>query len=198
MLGFSDLQADLAADLIRRGLNVAVFNQRTVDDILAVVETTARLVGRDADGRAYAAELSAHLATVRERAAALPRRPRTYFEEWPKPCITAIGWVAELVELAGGEEIFPEHRGGVHARDRTTDWDTVRAREPELMLASWCGAKFHPGKVRTRPGWSDLACVREDRLIEIPSEIILQPGPAALTDGVDAIHAAIAAASALA
>ena len=191
VLGFSDLQADIAATLIRGGLNVAVFNQRTVADILAVVEATARLVGRDDDGRAYSAQLAAHLETVRERAAALPRRPRTYFEEWPKPCITAIGWVAELVDLAGGEELFPEHRAGVHAKDRITDWDTVRARDPELMLASWCGAKFNPRKVRERPGWDTVTCVREDRLVEIPSEIILQPGPAALTDGVDAIQAAI-------
>ena len=191
VLGFSDLQADIAAKLIRGGLNVAVFNQRTVADILAVVETIARLVGRDDDGRAYSAELAAHLETVRERASALPRRPRTYFEEWPKPCITAIGWVAELVDLAGGEELFPEHRAGVHAKDRITDWDTVRARDPELMLASWCGAKFNSRKVRERPGWDAVTCVREDRLVEIPSEIILQPGPAALTDGVDAIQAAI-------
>jgi len=194
VLGFSDLQADLAAELIRRGLNVAIFNQRRVADILAVVETTARLVGRDADGRAFAAELAGHLATIRANAARLARRPRTYFEEWPKPCITAIGWVAELVELAGGEELFPEHRDAIHARDRITDWDTVRARRPELMLASWCGAKFNPATVRRRPGWCDLDCVREGRLVEIPSGIILQPGPAALTDGVRAIQAAITAA----
>ncbi len=162
VLGFSDLQADLAADLIRRGCNVAVFNQRTVADILAVVEATARLVGRDQDGRVYAAELAAHVEQVRERAAASPRRPRTYFEEWPKPCITAIGWVAELVEAAGGEELFPEHRAGVHAADRTTDWDTVRAREPELMLASWCGARFHArqGPRATGLGRPGRACAR--------------------------------------
>ena len=192
VLGFSDLQADIAATLIRAGLNVAVFNQRSVADILAVVEATARLVGRDRDGRAYAGELAAHLDAVRVRAAASPRRPRVYFEEWPKPCITAIGWVAELVEIAGGQELFPEHRGGVLAAERTTDWETVRAREPELMLASWCGARFNAATVRRRPGWDALPCVREDRLVEIPSEIILQPGPAALTDGVDAMAAAIA------
>jgi iron complex transport system substrate-binding protein len=193
VLGFSDLQADIAAELIRRGLNVAVFNQRSVADILAVVETTARLVGRDEDGRRWADELRAHLDEVATAAAALPRRPRVYFEEWPKPCITGIGWVSELVEIAGGEDLFPEHRAGVLARERTTDWDTVAAREPELMLASWCGARFNPGKVRSRPGWDRVACVREDRLVEIPSEIILQPGPAALTNGVDAIARAIAA-----
>jgi iron complex transport system substrate-binding protein len=191
ILGFSDLQADIAAELIRRGLDVAIFNQRSVRDILHVVETTARLVGRDADGRAYADELAAHVQSVQAAADRLPRRPRTYFEEWPKPCITAIGWVAELVEIAGGRELFPEHRGGVHAQDRTTDWQTVREREPELMLASWCGARFNPRKVRERPGWDTLACVRDDQLVEIPSEIILQPGPAALTDGLDAIHRAI-------
>jgi len=193
VLGFSDLQADLAADLIRRGLDVAVFNQRSVADILAVVEATARLVGRDQDGRAYADQLAARVAAVATAAARLPRRPRTYFEEWPKPCITAIGWVAELVEVAGGQELFPEHRGGVHGRDRTTDWDTVRSREPELMLASWCGARFNARKVRERPGWETLPCVRDDQLVEIPSEIILQPGPAALTDGLDAIAAAVRA-----
>jgi len=193
VLGFSDLQADLAAELVRRGLNVAIFNQRRVADILAVVEATARLVGRDQDGRAYADALQAHLEAVAAAARALPRRPRVYFEEWPKPCITAIGWVAELVELAGGQELFPEHRDGIHARDRTTDWPTVAARDPELMLASWCGARFNPGRVRSRPGWDQVTCVREDRLVEIPSEIILQPGPAALTDGVDAVAAAIAA-----
>lgn len=193
VLGFSDLQADLAADLVRRGLDVAVFNPRSIDDILGVVEATARLVGRDADGRRYADELRAHLDAVAAAAATLPRRPRVYFEEWPQPCITAIGWVAELVELAGGEEIFPEHRGGIHGSDRITDWDTVAARAPDLMLASWCGARFHRQKVRERPGWDRLAMVQQDRLVEIPSEIILQPGPAALTDGVDALARAIAA-----
>lgn len=193
VLGFSDLQAELARDLIQRGLHVAVFNQRSVADILAVVETTARLVGRDLDGRRYADELAAHVEAVRTAAAALPRRPRTYFEEWPQPCITAIGWVAELVEVAGGDELFPEHRAGVHGKDRITDWETVRTRAPELMLASWCGAPFEPRTVRERPGWDALPCVRDDRLVEIPSEIILQPGPAALTDGLDAIHAAVRA-----
>ncbi len=193
VLGFSDLQADLAADLIRRGLDVAVFNPRSIDDILGVVEATARLVGRDTAGRRYTDDLRAHLDAVAAAAARLPRRPRVYFEEWPKPCITAIRWVAELVELAGGQEIFPEHRDGIHGGDRTTDWDTVAARDPELMLASWCGARFHPQKVRQRPGWDGLTMVQQDRLVEIPSEIILQPGPAALTDGVDALARAIAA-----
>jgi len=172
-----------------------VFNQRSVADILAVIEATARLVGRDEAGRAYAADLEAHLESVRTAAAGLPCRPRTYFEEWPKPCITAIGWVAELVELAGGEELFPEHRGGVQAKDRITDWETVKARDPQLMLAAWCGAKFNPRKVCERPGWDALPCVRDERLVEIPSEIILQPGPAALSDGVDAIHTAVAEAA---
>ena len=194
-----------AAAAAEEGTDVEVIDLRTiypwdVDAVTASVDKTGRLLIVQEPQRTggVAAEVAADLIlgdevelwkvikgelreivwrdpSVRGRAAALPHRPRTYFEEWPRPCITAIGWVAELVELAGGEEIFPEHRGGVHARDRTTDWDTVRAREPELMLASWCGAKFHPGKVRERPGWQELACVREDRLVEITRERLLVP-----------------------
>jgi len=192
VLGFSDLQADIARDLIRRGLNVAVFNPRTVADILRVVEATAALVGRAADGRTYATSLAAGVERVRQTAAGFAHRPRVYFEEWPKPCITAIGWVAELVGAAGGEYVFPELAGGVHAAERTTTWETVLARAPDLMLASWCGARFNAATVRKRPGWADAPFVRAGRLVEIPSEIILQPGPAALTDGLAAIHAAVA------
>jgi iron complex transport system substrate-binding protein len=193
VIGFSDLQADIAARLLRRGLNVVVFNQRSVADILQVVRAIAGLVGRAADGERYALALAAHVAEVRSRAAELPYRPRIYFEEWPKPIITAIGWIAELIDAAGGEYVFPELSRGRLAAERTVaDPAEILARRPDLMLASWCGARFKPQAVRRRPGFAQAPFVRQGRMIEIPAEIILQPGPAALTDGVDAIHAAIA------
>jgi iron complex transport system substrate-binding protein len=190
---FSDLQAQIAAELIRAGVPVLALNQRRVADILEVVRMVGALAGRGAEARTYADELAAHLDVVRAKAAGLARRPRVYFEEWPKPTITAIGWVAELVEIAGGEYLFPELAGGKRGADRTLDDPAeVLRRAPDLMLASWCGARFKPATVARRPGWADAEFVRRDRLVEIPSEIILQPGPAALTDGVDALHAAIA------
>jgi iron complex transport system substrate-binding protein len=193
VLGFSDLQAGIAARLIERGLTVLIFNQRSVADILRVVTTVAALVDRAEDGRRYARELAAHVAAVRRAGAALPRRPRVYFEEWPKPLVTAIRWVAELIEIAGGEYVFPELSGGRGAAERTVaDHATVLGRQPDLMLASWCGARFKPRTVARRPGFATAEFVRAGRIVEIPSEIILQPGPAALTDGVDALHAAIA------
>jgi len=193
VITFSDIQADIAAELILRGISVHALNQRSVADILEVVRTVAALVDRAADGRRYAAELAAHVDRVAARAADLPCRPRVYFEEWPKPTITAIKWVAELVEVAGGHYVFPELCGGKLASERiVSDLAEVLRRQPDLMLASWCGANFKPRTVRRRPGWADADFVRAGRLVEIPSEIILQPGPAALTDGLDAMHAAIA------
>jgi len=190
---FSDLQADISAELIRRGVTVLALNQRTVADILEAVRLLAAIVGRASEGEVYASELTTHLEAVRQQGLALPRRPRVYFEEWPKPLITAIGWVAELVEAAGGEYIFPELCGGNTGSDRTVDDPAeVLRRKPDLMLASWCGARFKPQTVRERPGWAEAEFVRRDHLVEIPSEIILQPGPAALTDGVAAVHRAIA------
>ena len=194
VLGFSDIQADIAAELIRRGLDVYIVNQRSVASILEVVRRVASLVDRADAGQRYAAELAAHLDEVRAQAATLPRRPRVYFEEGPKPTITAIAWVAELIDVAGGEYIFPELSRGILAKDRTLDDPReILLRKPDLMLASWCGAKFKPATVRRRPGFAEAAFVQQDRLVEIDAAIILQPGPAALTDGVDALHAAIAA-----
>jgi iron complex transport system substrate-binding protein len=190
---FSDLQAAITAELIRRGVTVLALNQRSVADILEVVRLVASIVGRAAAGEVYASELTTHLEAVRQQGLALPCRPRVYFEEWPKPMITAIGWVAELIDAAGGEYIFPELSGGKTGSDRTLDDPAeVLLRQPDLMLASWCGAKFKPQTVRKRPGWAEAEFVQRDRLVEIPSEIILQPGPAALTDGVAAMHRAIA------
>jgi iron complex transport system substrate-binding protein len=192
-IAFSDLQADLAAELIRRGLTVLTLNQRCVADILEAILLIAAVVGRTEDGQRYIADLTEHVAAVRQKGSALPVRPRVYFEEWPKPTITAIGWVAELVEIAGGYYVFPELRGGIRAQDRAlADPGEVLRRKPDLMLASWCGAKFKSRTVLKRPGWAEADFVRAGRLVEIPSEIILQPGPAALTDGLDALHTAIA------
>ena len=190
---FSDLQADISAELIRRGVTVMALNQRSVADIIAAVQLVAAVVDRGEDGQRYASVLVAHVEAVRTQGKSLPCRPRVYFEEWPKPTITAIGWVAELVEIAGGEYLFPELSSGLRGADRALeDPAEVLRRQPDLMLASWCGAKFKAQTVRRRPGWAEAEFVRAGRLVEIPSEIILQPGPAALTDGLMALHAAIA------
>lgn len=194
VITFSDIQADITAELVRHGLQVHAFNQRSVAEILDFVATMGALVGCGDEGAALAGELAAHVEDVRTRAAALPRRPRVYFEEWPDPLITSIKWVAELIEIAGGEYIFPELCGGKLARERiVADPAEVLARAPDLMLVSWCGKPFEPARVRARPGWADSKFVREGHVKEIDASIILQPGPAALTDGVDALHAAIAA-----
>ena len=193
VIGFSDLQADIAADLVRSGLNVVVFNQRKVADILQVVQAVSALVDRAEDGRRYAQELQHGIKSVRRAAAALPRRPRVYFEEWPRPLITAIRWVAELVEIAGGTYVFPELSVGRAAAERTlADPAEILAREPELMFASWCGARFRPEVVLRRAGFAASPLAAPGRLVEVPSAIILQPGPAALTDGLAALHEAIA------
>jgi iron complex transport system substrate-binding protein len=193
VITFSDIQADIAAELIRRGLTICAFNQRSVAEILDVVRTVAALVDRNEAGKRYADELADHVEQVRQQAAALPCRPRVYFEEWPRPTISAIRWIAELIEAAGGQYIFPELCRGKSAKERVVaDLQEVLRRQPDLMLASWCGAKFKPEQVSRRPGWAEAPFVRQGRLVEIPSELILQPGPAALTDGLDALHAAIA------
>lgn len=195
VLAFSDLQADICAELIRRGLNVVCFNQRSVEEILRMVETVGALVGVAEKGRALAATLRAGLDDVRAEAASLPRRPRVFFEEWHDPLISGIRWVGELVEIAGGEDCFPELRGCQDAKRRVVDPDEVVRRDPELVVGSWCGRKFQPALVRARPGWDRVSAVREGRLVEVKSTIILQPGPAALTDGVRALQRAIAAAA---
>lgn len=189
VLGFSDLQADIAADLIRRGIEVHVFNQRSVADILRTIAVLGGMIGCEAKTAALIAELEAGLAIVRAAAAALPRRPRVYFEEWDEPQISAIRWVSELIGIAGGDDCFPELAQAPLGRDRiiTDPLDVVR-RAPDLILGSWCGKKFRPELVRERAGWADVPAVRAGQLHEVKSSIILQPGPAALTDGVRAIH----------
>ena len=192
VLGFSDLQADIAATLVRAGLEVHVFNHRSVADILRMIRTLGGMIGCEARGRALAAELEAGLAAVRERAAALLRRPRVYFEEWDDPLICGIGWVSELITVAGGEDCFPELAREALGRNRIiADPLEVPRRAPDIVLGSWCGKKFRPERVAARPGWSEVPAVREGYVREIKSSIILQPGPAALTDGVQAIQRVI-------
>jgi iron complex transport system substrate-binding protein len=193
VLGFSDLQADICADLIRRGIEVHCFNQRSVAGILGMVSTLGAVVGEPEMGRKLASDLEAGLEAVRSAAASFPRRPRVYFEEWHDPLISCIRWVSELIEIAGGEEIFPEFRASALARDRTLSGpDAVLERKPDAMLASWCGRKFRMDYVEKRPGWNEAPFVKEGRVFEIDSSTILQPGPAALTEGVWDIHRILA------
>ena len=192
-IGFSDIQADIARDLIRAGVEVWISNHRSVDGILGYVRRLGALVGAADKAETYARSLEAHVEEVRARGAALPRHPRVYFEEWDDPPISGIRWVAELVRIAGGEDVFPELAAEPLAKGRILDdpMEVVR-RRPDLMLASWCGKKFRPETVAARPGWKEIPAVRDHELHEIKSPIILQPGPAALTDGLDALQAVIA------
>jgi iron complex transport system substrate-binding protein len=192
ILTFSDLQADIAAELIRRGLPVFAFNQRSVSEILQMIRTLAGLIGCEAKGRALAARLEDDLNEIRTASRAFPIRPRVFFEEWPDPLISGIRWVEELVEIAGGEPVFPEFQDKRLAKDRIVHADEVAKRNPALILASWCGKKVKTSAISTRSGWSEVAAVRDDHIYEIPSTYILQPGPAALTEGVRQVHARLA------
>jgi len=192
VLGFSDLQADIAAELIRAGIEVHVFNHRSVAEILRMIRTLGGMVGCEAKTQALVARLEQSLQDVRDRAAALPRHPRVYFEEWDEPQITGIRWVSELIQMAGGEECFPELSRESLGRNRILkDPLEVVRRAPDIILGSWCGKKFQPTAVAARPGWENVPAVRNGFLREIKSSIILQPGPAALTDGVRAVQAVI-------
>ena len=194
VLAFSDLQADIAAECARRGLAVVVFNQRSVAEILGMVLAVGALVGRAGEADRLVEELRAHLRAVAALAAALPRRPRVHFEEWDDPLITGIRWVAELVEVAGGDYLFPERSTGHAAKDRIVDPAEVVRRDPEVILASWCGKTVRPAVISARPGWDTTAAVRAGRVHDVSPTLILQPGPAALTDGLDDLHRRIAAA----
>jgi iron complex transport system substrate-binding protein len=188
VLGFSDLQADIGRDLARAGLNVVLFNQRSIDEILSMILVLASMVGARERGEALVAGLEAGLQQVRRDAARLPRRPKVYFEEWDQPLISAIRWVSELVEIAGGEDVFAERSRSPAASGRIVTSEAVIERAPDVIIASWCGKKFRPEQVRARPGWGAVPAVRDGELHEVKSAQILQPGPAALTDGVRRIH----------
>jgi iron complex transport system substrate-binding protein len=193
VIGFSDLQADIAADLARRGVPVFLMNQRSVAEILQAVRVTAGLVGRAEAGEELVRELTEALERVAEGAAALPRRPRAFFEEWPDPLIAGIRWVSELLELAGADDVCAESRVEKGARGRIFAAEEVARRDPELVIASWCGKKATRARIVGRPGWERVRAVVEDQLYEVKSAVILQPGPAALTDGVGELARIVAA-----
>ena len=188
VVGFSDIQADIAAELIRHGVEVWISNHRSVEGILDYVVRLGALVGAGKRAAAYADELRFGLEVIAREAASLPRRPKVYFEEWDEPMISGIRWVSELVGMAGGDDIFPECAASSLAKGRIlADPGEVIRRAPDIIFGSWCGKKFRPEKVAARPGWEAVPAVRVGQLHEIKSPLILQPGPAALTDGVNQI-----------
>lgn len=191
VLTFSDLQADIVAELIRSGVTVTAYNQRDVVGILAMIRHLGATVGQE--------QRADHLAKTYENrldeianAASNTEHPKVYFEEWDDPMIAGIGWVSELVRIAGGRDTFPDHATCAAATDRIVTAQEVIAAKPDIIIASWCGKKVRPEKIAARPGWADIPAVRNGRIFEIKSPLILQPGPAALTDGLDAIRAALA------
>jgi iron complex transport system substrate-binding protein len=194
VLTFSDLQADIAAALIRHGVGVHAFNQRTIAEILDMIRMLGSLVGAFERAARLADELAAGIAATRACTAGLPHRPRVYFEEWDDPMIAGIGWVSELIEAAGGVDVFADRAAAKSAKDRIVTAEDVIARAPDVIVGSWCGKKFRPEKVLRRAGFDRIPAVRRGALAEIKSPLILQPGPAALTDGLAALAAIIAAA----
>lgn len=189
VIGFSDIQADIARDLVKAGVEVWISNHRTIDGILGYVRRLGGMVGRADDAADWATDLQRHVDDVRTSSEDWPQRPRIYFEEWDDPMISGIRWVSEVIEAAGGVDVFAaESRSGL-AKDRIiVDPLEVVRRRPDVLLASWCGKKYQPDRVWARPGWDALEPVRHRVAHEIPAEIILQPGPAAITDGLDRVH----------
>jgi iron complex transport system substrate-binding protein len=193
VLGFSDLQAGIAAELVRAGIEVHVFNHRSVTEILRMIATLGGLVGCVTKAAELVEKLEAGIERIRASAARFTRRPRVYFEEWDEPQISGIRWVSELVGIAGGDDVFPELAQESLGKNRIiADPLEVPRRSPDVILGSWCGKKFRPENVAARDGWGDVPAVRDGQLHEIKSSIILQPGPAALTDGLHEIHAIFA------
>ena len=189
VFGFSDLQADIAATLIRHGVQVTIFNQRSVDEIFTMLYQVAAMVGEAEQGLQRIQEMQLHLQTIQTAAKSLPRRPRVYFEEWDEPPISAIRWVSELMVIAGGDDCFPELALQSMGKNRIiADSMEIVRRQPDIIIGSWCGKKFNSQRVSARPGWQDVPAVKNGQLFEIKSADILQPGPAALTDGVDQLH----------
>ena len=189
VLAFSDLQADITTDLVKKGYNVFTFNQRSVSEILQMIRVLAGIIGVQEKGEALAHRLEQGLDAIRERAARLPRRPRVFFEEWYDPLISGIRWTEELVAIAGGEPIFPELAHASLAKDRIVTGEQVIERAPEVIIGSWCGKPVRKERITSRPGWSQVPAVRDGRIFEVKSTYILQPGPAALTDGVSQLEA---------
>ena len=189
VFGFSDLQADIASALVKRGVQVTIFNQRSIDEIFSMLYQVAAIVGQPERGLALLAQMRARLDAIAQAASTLARRPRVYFEEWDEPRISAIRWVSELVGIAGGDDCFPELARQPLGKDRIlADDSEILKRDPQIVIGSWCGKKFRADKVAARPGWNTVSAVREGQLYEVKSADILQPGPAALTDGVEQLH----------
>jgi iron complex transport system substrate-binding protein len=189
VFAFSDLQADIAAELIRRGVNVMTFNQRSVAEILEMILTVERIVGREEKARNLILGLQDELDAVRKSAMRFAHRPRVLFEEWYDPLITGIRWVDELLEVAGGQSVFPEFRQHQAAKDRIVNPAAVISRDPEVIIGSWCGRAVKKDWIRKRDGWDQISAVRNDHIYEVKSAFILQPGPAALTEGLRQLHA---------
>jgi iron complex transport system substrate-binding protein len=192
VLAFSDLQADITSELIKRGYPVFTFNQRSVDEILQTIRVLGGIVGCADRGCALADELSGRLGRIREEASRLSCRPRVYFEEWDDPLISGIRWVDELVEIAGGDPVFPDLRNGRLAKERIVAGDQVIAAAPDVIVASWCGKPVRRDKIAARAGWDQVPAVRHGQIHEIKSAYILQPGPAALTEGVAQLQQIVA------
>ena len=191
-IGFSDIQADIAQALVKAGVEVWIANHRSVEQILGYVLRLGAMVGAPDRARQYVDTLQSHVDAVRASAATLPRRPRVYFEEWDEPAISAIRWVSELVGIAGGDDVFPQRAAAGLAKDRiVADTSEIVRAAPDVIIGSWCGKKFRPEHVAARAGFAVVPAVRDGELHEVKSPLILQPGPAALTDGLDALHAII-------
>ena len=184
VLGFSNLQADIAAELIRCGIEVHIFNQRSIEDIFRMIITTGRLVGATSKAENIVKELQTQIAAARNTASTLPRKPKVYFEEWNDPMMCSIRWAAELIDIAGGEDCFPELSQFHSARERVVTAAQVLERMPDMMIASWCGKKFQPAEVISRPGWHNMPAVKNNMLFEIKSADILQPGPSIFLYGL--------------
>jgi len=193
ILAFSDLQADIVRELTRQGFNVMVFNQRSVRQILEMILLLSRIVGASEKGSALVTQFQSELRAIEDSARRFERRPRVLFEEWNDPLITGIEWVEELITIAGGEPVFPELSRQAAATNRIVSPADVLPRDPEIVIASWCGKKVNKQMIRSRPGWDAVSAVRANDVYEIKSTYILQPGPAALTEGVRQLHAIIAA-----
>jgi len=195
VIGFSDLQADIAAELIKRGVPVIIFNQRTVSEILQTILMIGGLIGCAQKAESLVADLTSGLEAAERAARQHKCRPTVYFEEWMEPLISGICWVEELIEIAGGYPVFPELSQHRLARDRIVEPDVVARRNPQVIIASWCGKRLNPATIRNRPGWQKVSAVRHDRIYEIKSTYILQPGPASLTEGLEQLSKIIAAAA---
>ena len=194
VIGFSDLQADIASQLVKKGIQVTIFNQRSVAEIFSMMYQLAAMVGQEARGLALMQGMQSRLLEIERASRALKRRPRVFFEEWYDPHISAIAWVSEIIGIAGGDDCFPELAKEPMGKGRIiADGLEIVRRNPDIILGSWCGRRFRPAHVRARAGWQEVTAIKNDQLFEIKSAEILQPGPAALTDGVEQIHKIIMA-----